>query len=227
MPLDLPPDCSQLVAETRAWPEAPEDMKAFVAKLGERWECERLRAAGWAELESVAKAGRQVRRANFYDGRFAFSIPAVALEQDHDGAVVLRVSMARPRAIVSVTVPDKEWRALTAQDDAIRPAPPPPPPGLVPELSTVRFHCETAEVEVVDGRIESWARQLNACKPEDGKGLAYAYELARIAVAYAPTCAREKAWLAAERSSGKGPEVAVEALDRCGGVFQPLTLPGG
>lgn len=226
MPLDLPPDCSRLVAETRAWPEASEDMKAFVAKLGERWECERLRDAGWAELESVAKAGRQIRRANFYDGRFAFRIPAVALEQDRDGAVVLQVSMARPRTIVSVAVPKEEWRVLTAKDDGIRPAPPPPPRLEAGPPAIPPFHCATAKVEVADGRTESWARQLNECKPEDAKGLAYAYELARMAVTYAPTCVKEKAWLDTERASGKGPDVAVEALERCGGVFQPLALPG-
>lgn len=227
MPLDLPPDCSRLVAETRAWPAAPEDMKAFVAKLSERWECERLRDAGWAKLENVAKAERQVRRANFYDGRFAFRIPAVALEQDRDGAVVLRVSMARPQTIVSVAVPKEEWRALTAQDAAIRPAPP-SPPSSEPGLPTIpRFHCAPAKVEVADGRIESWTRQLSECGLQDADGLAYAYELARIAVTYAPTCAKEKAWLEAERSSGKGPEAAVDALERCGGVFQPRTLPVG
>ena len=224
--MDLPPDCSRLVAETSAWPAAPEGTKAFVAKLGERWECERLRDAGWAKLESVAKAGRQVRRANFYDGRFAFRIPAVALEQDRDGVVALQVSMARPQVVVSVTVPKAEWRALTAQDDVIRPAPPPPARSELEPPSIPPFHCATAKVEVADGRSENWMRQLNECRPEDADGLAYAYELARMAVTYAPACAKEKAWLEAERSSGKGPGVAVDALERCGGVFQPLTLPG-
>jgi hypothetical protein len=213
---DQPPDCSKLVAETRAWPSEskPGAMRAFVKRWEEANECRRLQEAGWSPIEAVATSGREVRRVTFNDGRFAFRIPAVALERTPDGKVT--VSLGIGGGVREAEVPARLWDKLTATDDAARIR---PPPSSTPP-STAILHCGGARLEGASGG-RAWTRPLSECSEGDKPGVAYAHELARIAVDLIPRCqaAREKA------AGEPTPDQPVWILIDCAGRFDPLTLP--
>ena len=86
MPLDVPPDCSAYTVRFAEMPADESLMPAFMARLKARLACEQLAASRWSSIDDAAKAGRDVRRVTYQEGRAAYTVP-VSLEREASGAV--------------------------------------------------------------------------------------------------------------------------------------------
>lgn len=147
--------------------------------------------AGFKPLADMLEAKRIVRRSLFEDPYMMLPIPGVEVEHLSDGTVTVRV-VGRAGESEPVKLPAAAWRHLTSLEGKILtpkpyvpwdppkfdlPSPPPPP---ICHGWIVRFG---ASENAVQGS-GSWAQ----CGGKDQPGMAFAVEMARLAVESHPSC---------------------------------------
>ncbi len=147
--------------------------------------------AGFKPLADMLEAKRIVRRALFEDPYMMLPIPGVEVEQLQDGTVTVRV-VGRTGESDPVKLPASAWEHLTSlEGKMLTPKPyvpwdppksdlPPPPPPPICHGWIVRFGTSEAAVQ----GSGSWAQ----CGGKDQPGMAFAVEMARLAVESHPGC---------------------------------------
>jgi hypothetical protein len=217
MAIDLPPDCSGLVARLSEHPEPGSFARAFDRQM----ECQRLAEAGWSTANVVAAERREVRRVSFRDGRLTFRIPAVALERRRDGTVHVNMSASGLAGRRTAEVPQDLWAQTAAFHALVQ--------GKVERRTWQQgdplplMHCTTAVLEEAQSRKVK-RREVSECELADKDALRMAYRIAAIAVTYIPECRVAQG----ETESANPPPAEdwpVWTLLKCGGRVEPQMLP--
>jgi hypothetical protein len=243
MVADMPVDCSHAIEQLKPLPNLrhipPKDLVEWAKRFDAASECTRLAEAGWRTIATVAAEGRSVRRVTFNEPRLSFRIPAVALEKSRGGAVIISISIDKPRRRFSARLPPEAWSELDRRLAEFRkPTPPPaaplppapPPKGMERFVIDVRppihlCHGWSGVIETAEAGTSSRAKFHECNGGAEIARLGYAYALANLAVQHVSECAPARAKLAHENPGVlKSPEAPVWVLIDCGGRLEPRTF---
>lgn len=145
-----------------------------------RWEMQRLAYVGLVPIESMARAGVEIRRVGWT--RWPFAAASVTLQRDQAGRVTARIWGGG--TALEGTVAGRLWRALIEKDDvafaARRAQEAPAPTGMC--------HGSEVTLEGAPGRIIR-RQEANSCGQGNQAQFDYAAEMASVAIQSIPACA--------------------------------------
>ena len=218
---DQPPECIAVLAKPDALPDFNDQaaIRRWSQAAEQRFECARLREAGWARIAEVDRQKRQIRRVTFNEGRLAFRIPAVALERLSDGSVWIQISMDTPERTLRTSLPPAAWKTLVGRDVDAK--------GPQPHQSALGLGCHGwfVTLEGTDGH-GGWRQDVSECSNgPDATAFSYGYALAALALDATEQCGAARAKVEAPESPYRSlKEKAVWGLIFCGGRFSPRTI---
>jgi hypothetical protein len=193
--------------------------KAYSDRFAREYEGQRLKSAGFRPAEELRKARRTLVRATFTEPRLFMRMPGVTLERGEGGRLRVTLSSDGRAKRGSAVVPGSQWKSLQTLEAAAFQQDPPPAPA--PWLSWERGDPVPQAPQSV---CHGWGTTLERITPAEVKKvyahgcsredlakarLAYAQQIAQVAVSAFPQCRR-----------GDDP---FEALATCFGTFDPAT----
>ncbi len=168
--------------------------------------------AGFAPIEDVVEAHRDVRRVLIHDPYWILGTPGIEIERYGDGRAVLRLQYHGWRSQTQ-PLPVETWNALAKLEAAAFAPPPPPTPSLTAQTDAPPppiCHGWSAAFLSGDGRDGHWSQCYS---PVDDGAHAYVVALVKAALATAPACPVDD-------------ETLFLSYQKCFGAGQTLDDPG-